>query len=388
MARRKKQELVSRRDPKVQRKIEKSLKTFKSSTKFHSGEAEMEEKPADEQPDEDDYGYTSNVSDQFHKKLMEKYQKLPDDKKFSSGTGRHKAMSKEEIQSTKERMKSALAMKDDEHHFRQPQQPRKSKQKSERDGVKMSLPSVPAEKKNFQKPKPKLKAAPIVDFQQLLKLAEQKQHEEIVIEVPTKKEPERLLTMKEKKELEEVEAARRARLKPRIAAIPKLADPSKNDRNNNEGAAKRPPAPNGRPAARPEPSTQQRIPEKLKKPSPAGAKPSPGGSKLRDALQKLNGTSAKPSTSTNHKVPTTIKPTIRPATVPAKSLSNGPKPSPPASRNVEKIRPSTSREFPPKDLLRSREFPPKDLMKSREFPPRDLKRTKLSQQQQMSRKRE
>lgn len=431
-ARLKKQELVSRRDPKVQRKIDKTLKVIKSSKKYYTGDSTLDENTAytlaNEQPDEDDYGYTSQVSDQFHKKLMEKYQKLPEDKKFSSGSGRHKAMSKDEIQSTKDRVKNALASKDEEPRFKQGAQHRTSKIKSEKEpkigAGSTSTSSVPPEKKNFTKPKPKLKAAPIVDFQQLLKLAEQKQHEEIVIEVPTKKEPERLLTSKEKRELEEIEAARRAKMKPtripKMGAIPRVGESSaKQDRNNNEGTARKlqPSSAKSNPLPY---KPEQRMPEKLKKPMPSNTRvtssgsgsSSPSSSKLRDALQKQNGNSSKPSSSSssNLKVPTTSKAVYIPtpkSKLPVKNTDNDYKPSSSSSsvnKNIEKYRPSTSsskepeksrdfppkdlfrsREFPPKDLMRSREFPPKDLIRSREFPPRDLKRPNP---QQMSRKRE
>lgn len=421
-ARLKKQDLVSRRDPKVQRKIDKTLKVIKSSKKYYTGDSTLDENTAytlaNEQPDEDDYGYTSQVSDQFHKKLMEKYQKLPEDKKFSSGSGRHKAMSKDEIQSTKDRVKNALASKDEEPRFKQGAQHRTSKIKSEKEpkigAGSTSTSSVPPEKKNFIKPKPKLKAAPIVDFQQLLKLAEQKQHEEIVIEVPIKKEPERLLTSKEKRELEEIEAARRAKMKTtrisKLGAIPKAGESSaKQDRNNNEGTARKlqPSSAKSNPLPY---KPEQRIPEKPKKPMPSGSS-SPSSSKLRDALQKQNGNSSKPSSSSsNFKVPTTSKAVYIPtpkSKLPVKNTENDYKPSSSSSssvnKNIEKYRPSTSskepeksrdfppkdllrsREFPPKDLMRSREFPPKDLIRSREFPPRDMKRTNP---QQMSRKRE
>lgn len=402
----------------MQRKIDKTLKVIKSSKKFYTGDSTLDENTAytlqNEQPDDDDYGFASHTSDLFHKKLMEKYQKLPEDKKFSSGSGRHKAMSKDEIQSTKDRVKNALAAKDDDHHFKQGSQHRTSKIRSEKDLKPSSSSSsvVPSEKKIVNKPKPKLKAAPIVDFQQLLKLAAQKQHEEITIEVPTKKEPERLLTSKEKRELEEIEAARRAKMKPnripKLNAIPKVGEPAKHDRNNNEGSARRPPPPSTAKApAKPAPSPykpEQRMPEKLKKPmKPSGSGScSPSSSKLRDALQKQNGNSLKPSSSlANHKVPTSSKAVYIPtpkSKLPAKPIDNGYKPTSSSSsvnKNVEKYRPSTSskepekpREFPPKDLMRSREFPPKDLMRSREFPPKDLMRSREFPPKDLMRSRE
>lgn len=412
IARRKKQELVARRDPKEQRKIEKSLKVIKSSQKFFSGES-IEDNTADLQPDEDDYGYTSTISDQFHKKLMEKYHSMPEQKKFSSSSAKHKAMSKEEMQRTKDRVKNSFTTpEEDQQQIRQPQH-RTSRIKVEKDSKLRAGTLI--EKKPFDKPKPKLKAAPIVDFQQLMKLAEQKQHEEITIEVKEKKEPERLLTQKEKREQEELEAARKAKMKPnripKLGAIPRVGDSSKQDKNNNDNSVKKsatsqfakPLAPSARP--------------QLNNKRPAAPASTNNNSKLRDALQQRpNGDSSKP---TNHKVPNSSKLSGTPSsssskyreTPPMKSAINNRPSSSSANSKQEKPRTpaaSTSkvsdkprdfppkdllrtREFPPKDLMRSREFPPKDLMRSREFPPRDVMRRKENSkqlsQQQISRKR-
>jgi protein SPT2 len=361
------------------------------------------------QPDEDDYGYTSNISDEFHKKLMAKYKTLPEEKKFSSGSGKHKAMTKEEIQRAKDRVKNALTINDDDQHFRQGPQQRTSKIRSEKSENSKALPAV---EKKQDKPKPKIRPAPIVDFQQLLKLAEQKQHEDITIEMPSKKEPERLLTSKEKRELEELEAMKRARMKPnripKLGAIPKLGESSKHDKNNNESSGKKPTAAVVKPSQtqRPEPKAPEArstgASEKFKKPPPAPS----SSTKLRDALQKNGNAAPRPSTSSNHKVPSstsTSKAGSSNGRLPVKPTANG-KPSSSSAAASSKPRPSTSkapekprdfppkdlmrsREFPPKDLQRSREFPPKDLMRSREFPPRDLKRPKQPPLQ-VSKKRE
>jgi protein SPT2 len=363
-----------------------------------------------EQGDEDDYGYTSTTSDQFHKKLMEKYQKLPEDKKFSSSSGKHKALSKDEIQKAKDRMKDALSTTDDHQHFKQSSQHRTSRLKGEKEsfGAGPSKQSQP-EKPNGLKPKPIFKPAPIVDFQQLLKLAEQKQHEDIIIAVPTKKEPERLLTSKEKKELEEMEAARKAKMKPnripKLGAIPKVGESSKQDKNNNESLTRKPTQPAATGARAPA-TTKLSLNSSGSRPEPKKPVPTSSNSKLRDALQKQqNGASQKSSSSSSSfKVPNTPKngavSSGSTTKVPSKSISNGCKPSTSSAAAPSKVRPNEkprdfppkdlmrSREFPPKDLMRSREFPPKDLMRSREFPPRDLKQRPKQSQQQISRKRE
>lgn len=389
--RQKRLELIARRDPKEQRKIDKSLKVIKSSKKFFSGDSNLDENTAvtleNEQPDEDDYGYTSTVSDQFHKKLMEKYQKMPEDKKFTT-SGKHKAMSKDEIQRTKDRVKNAFASKEEDQSFKQGAQQRTSKAKSDnKSGAGTSVKSLlPLDKRNGDKPKPKLKPAPIVDFQELMKLAAQKQHEEIIIDVPVKKEPERLLTSKEKRELEEIEAARRARQKPN--RIPKLGsakvgETSKQDKNNNssDSTIKKPASSLSKP---PPPRPQSSSADSQRKPQSSIPNSS---SKLRDALQKSNELS-RPSSSKMpppSQKPQSKFPPTKSKDVPSKAANlSSQKPS--TSNGVarqEKARPTTSssskpavRDFPPKDLLRTREFPPKDLMRSREFPPKDLMRSR------------
>lgn len=397
-------EKVARRSGKEQRKIDKSLKVIKSSKKFYSGDAALDENTAItlqsalEQPDEDDYGYTSTTSDIMHKKLMEKYHTMPEEKKFSSGLGSHKAMSKEEMQRTKDRVKSSFNTLEDANKQVPQQRSTQSKHKHDirdiRNGAGSSssaLSGVSLDKRVVNKPRPKLKAAPIVDFQQLLKLAEQKQHEDITIEMPVKKEPERLLTLKEKRELEELEAARRAKMKLKLNAIPRIGASSKSDKNNNESPSKVLPA-NGNASSKT--SISRQAPEKFKKPvQPTISKAGSSQSKLRDALQK-------PSSSTSNSKAT---PPSKISQTSAKSKEVFHKSNPTSTKGQaspygsgkpsSSSEPVRSRDFPPKDLLRTREFPPKDLIRSRQlqskepsrpFPPKDLK---VSKQQKESRKR-
>jgi hypothetical protein len=53
--------MLAKRDPKIQRKIDKTLKVLKSSKKFYTGDKTLDENTAitlqNDQPDEDDYGY-------------------------------------------------------------------------------------------------------------------------------------------------------------------------------------------------------------------------------------------------------------------------------------------------------------------------------------------
>lgn len=374
------------------------MKVIKSSKKYYTGDKTLDENTAvtleNEHPDEDDYGFASSTSDIYYKKLMEKYQQLPVEDKlsriFKSKKGKAATPSTTAAANNQEGGNN--------HHFRNGHRDRVSKLKGESNtSTKTTKTQQPSEKKpadvEYKKPKPKLKAAPPVDFQELLKLAEKKQHEEILIAVPTKKkEPERLLTSKEKRDLVELEAAKKAKLKPtassslmaapkipKLGAIPKLNDSSKQDKNNNEGAAR-----------------NKSLADRSKLKSSINQQPS--NSKLRDALCMKPD---KPTSQAPSKL-STIPNNIKSREIPSKlSSSNGVKnlpirnDKPTSSKEVIK-----TREFPPRDVQRAREFPPKDLMRTtREFPPRDIKRPRdrelamrdmkrsKQQQQQMLKKR-
>lgn len=73
--------------------------------------------------------------------------------------------------------------------------------------------SKPQERSEL-KPKPKRPPPPPMDFNQLLKIAEKKQFEPVVVEtkkVEVTTEPERLMTKKQKREYEEHKAFKEAR---------------------------------------------------------------------------------------------------------------------------------------------------------------------------------
>lgn len=373
---------LSKRDNKEKNKINKMLKTTKSAVKFQTGEGESGNNP--EQPDEDDYGFVSHESDNLYKKLMDKYQKIPEEKKFvSGGCSKYRVISKEEMQSTKDRVKQALTRdKEDEAN---PQRQRQSRVKSDNNDVReriKDLAHVGIERKERDKPRPKMivKQAPIVDFQALLKLAEQKQHEPIKMEVQSKKkDPERLMTSKEKREQEELDAfmkAKDARAKGRIpklnSAIPRLSD-SKQDRNNNDGSSKQIPRANG--------SDKFRKPlnssDKLAKPSTSTS------SKLQAALQKPQS-SVRPSQSAQKAI---LGHNNKSQPTSSKTSANNSKSKDVPSRNTIAQRPGAgtsskdmknikARPFPPKDVQKTREFPPRDIQRTREFPPRDVQRTR------------
>lgn len=389
---------MASRDEKQQRKIEKTLKTLKSSRKFHSGEVLEESTSENQQPDEDDYGYASTYSEQIHKKLMQQYSSMPEDKKFSSSLGKSRITTKDDVQ----KLKNSLCSKEEEQNFRTGSTQRKSHStssgKPSTSGGNLYQPEKPVDK-----PKPKHRPAPIVDFQALMKLAEQKQHEEIEIEVPSaKKKEERLLTSKEKREQEEAEAYRRGRIERMKLA--KKGAAAGGDKNNNNSADKRPPAKldddarkqkmkvppvtattsNGRatdkaplkPAtSKLQDSRSQAAPSSssaaMKSTNSTKLKPSVSSSTMKSReLGKPLNSSNKPSTSAM-RAPT--KPTTNNSKVPERTREFPPKDLQPKARDFPPKDLMRAREFPPKDLMRAREFPPKDLMRSREFPPRDMK---------------
>lgn len=381
---------LSKRDNKEKNKINKMLKTTKSAVKFQTGEGEVGNNP--EQPDEDDYGFVSHESENLYKKLMDKYQKIPEEKKFvSGGCSKYRVISKEEMQSTKDRVKQALT-RDKEDEANPQTRQRQSRVKSDNNDVReriKDLAHVGIERKEKDKPRPKVivRQAPIVDFQALLKLAEQKQHEPIKMEIQSKKkDPDRLMTSKEKREQEELDAfmkAKDARAKGRIpklnSAIPRLSD-SKQDRNNNDGSSRangsdkfRKPLNSSDKLAKPSTSTSSKLQAALQKPQ-SSVRPSQSAQKaILGHNNKSQPTSSKTvaNSSKSKEVPSRNTVAQRPgAGTSSKDMKNiKARPFPP--KDVQK-----TREFPPRDIQRTREFPPRDVQRTREFPPRDVQRTR------------
>ncbi|KAI5645136.1 SPT2 chromatin protein domain-containing protein [Phthorimaea operculella] len=224
-AQRKREELTSMRDPKALRKIQKTLKVIKSANKSVIQDAVDHDNTAvtlagADQPDQDDYGYESQEAAAFYQKMMQKYSKIPDEPKFPDS----KKVVKRDINGTIERVKHALQHEDDPV-------PHKRKRRSDaggdrdRDGSPPSKYEPEKEKKKDEKPeKPKIRKPmpPPMDFNQLLKLAEQKKSEPIVVgdkkpKVESSSEPERLMTKRQRREYEE-EMARRQRRLERLEA--------------------------------------------------------------------------------------------------------------------------------------------------------------------------
>ncbi|XP_013185693.2 protein SPT2 homolog [Amyelois transitella] len=218
-AQRKREELLAMRDPKALRKIQKTLKVIKSANKSVLEDAIDRDHTAitlqgPEQPDQDDYGYESQESAALYQKMMQKYSKIPDEPKFPVAN----TTVKKDLNGTRERVKQALQHEDDPV-------PHKRRRKTENGEKDPSPPPKEGERRKEDqskpdKPKVRKPMPPPMDFNQLLKLAEQKKSEPI--EVAAKKmiaeqEAERLMTKKQKREYEE-EMARRQRRLERLEA--------------------------------------------------------------------------------------------------------------------------------------------------------------------------
>ncbi|GBP07082.1 Protein SPT2 homolog [Eumeta japonica] len=216
-AKRKKEELQAMRDPKMLRKIQKTLKVIKSANKSVLADAVDRDNTAvtlqgPDQPDQDDYGYESQEAAALYQKMMEKYSKLPDEPKFPMSN----KSAKRDLAGTRERVKFALQHEDEPV-------PHKRKRKTADQTDREASPVSPLEadkevEEKCVKPKIKKIAPPPMDFNQLLKLAEQKKSEplEVAIKKPVvETETERPMTKKQKREYEE-EMARRMRRQQRL----------------------------------------------------------------------------------------------------------------------------------------------------------------------------
>ncbi|XP_017892003.1 protein SPT2 homolog [Ceratina calcarata] len=199
----KRENLLALRDHKAQSRINKHLKVCKAANKSVLADAVDNENTAvtmagPSQPDEDDYGYVSQEASAFYNQLMSKYNSMPLQKDIFAES---KNRTVKDIASTKDRVKQALKqqqMEDMLGHRRK----RKGKEFETQDNPEPKEEPVkekPKEELKEKKKKPSM--PPPINFADLLKIAEKKQHEPIVIEVkPKVEEPERLLTKKQMKE--------------------------------------------------------------------------------------------------------------------------------------------------------------------------------------------
>ncbi|XP_076664685.1 protein SPT2 homolog isoform X2 [Andrena cerasifolii] len=201
----KRENLLALRDHKAQSRINKHLKVCKAANKSVLVDAIDNDNTAltmagPSQPDEDDYGYVSQEASAFYNQLMNKYNNAPPQKPLFSET-RKKTI--KDIASTKDRVKQALKQQEVEEALGHRRKRKHSAKEVEPETEEKVVKSVDNDKKEKEeKHKPKKKAVPPpIDFSELLKIAEKKQYEPIVIDIkPKTEEPERLMTKKQIKE--------------------------------------------------------------------------------------------------------------------------------------------------------------------------------------------
>lgn len=212
-AKRKRDELMAMRDSKAMNKIRKTLKVIKSANKSVLSDAIDTENTAftlegPHQPDQDDYGYESQEAAAIYQRMMEKYSKIPEESKFPKN---NKTATRKDIKGTRERVKNALQQVDEPV----PHKRRRVKDCDEDKDISPPPSRPEAEKKKEDKPKLRKPMPPPMDFNQLLKLAEQKKMEPVEPLAVAKKviaesEPARPMTKRQRKEYEE-ELARKMR---------------------------------------------------------------------------------------------------------------------------------------------------------------------------------
>ncbi|KAF7415116.1 hypothetical protein HZH68_003605 [Vespula germanica] len=205
----KRDNLLALRDHKAQSRINKHLKVCKAANKSVIADAIDNENTAvtiagPSQPDEDDYGYVSQEASAFYNQLMNKYSNLPPEKPLFSNTGKKTI---KDIALTKDRVKQALKQQEIEDtlgHRRKRKSSSANKKESECEDQNEKVPEkkIKEQEKDVKvKAKKKPPPPPPMDFGELLKLAEKKQHEPVVIDTkPKVEEPERLMTKKQMKE--------------------------------------------------------------------------------------------------------------------------------------------------------------------------------------------
>ncbi|KYN22808.1 PREDICTED: protein SPT2 homolog [Trachymyrmex cornetzi] len=248
---RKKENLLALRDQKTQNRINKHLKVCKAANKSVIEDAIDSENTAitiagPSQPDEDDYGYESQAASALYNQLMNKYNSLPPEKPLFSASER----TVKDIASTKDRVKQALKQQELEESSGH-----RKKRKSNISNIKETEIEEKVEKNNKEinnkvkevkenkdeklkvkedkdeKPKVKKKLSlPPIGFAELLKLAEVKQHEPVVLEVKPKVENERPMTKRQKIEHIQEKERKEQREKKDLEANKKTSTSSKLDK--------------------------------------------------------------------------------------------------------------------------------------------------------------
>ncbi|XP_030242901.1 protein SPT2 homolog [Drosophila navojoa] len=410
--------LLAMRDEKSKNKIRKMLKVTKSANKSVLEDAKDCDNSAlngADQPEGDDYGYVSTEANAFYQKYIEKVKDVQEDKGFAPS----RPQSVRDLSGTKERVKAAITREREEAKSNTRQRNSNATPRRERDSSvvrpnntgdkKLYDPEAErredeSKKREEEQKKAKVKRPPQpppMDFQTLLRLAEQKQHEPVNIAIPEKKEPERLLSAREKRELEERQKYKEQRAQRDRQR--ELEAKAKEQRKEN-GVANQPgrmalngripklnkPPTAGAGGAAAAPAAESKVKQSsdiLKKPGPssssANAKPTNGTNNNNAAKRTAASGAAASASLTIAKGNATVQ-SRNPYAAANKSGVTREFPPRDLSRSREVARRdlSKTREFPPRNLSKTREFPPRDVSKTREFPPRDVSKTRESRRDQ------
>lgn len=168
--------------------------------------------------DADDYGYVSHESNALYSKIMQKYGNETDDK-FKFSKSKSNPANQGSIRDKLERTKSELRNPATTSKATAPRTVENKPTKAENEKIETN--------KSVVKPKPKIRKPPPLGFNELLKIAEKKQFEPIVVEVPLEpKSTERLMSKKEKLEHDERLAYIKRRKKERQISDSKTATKS------------------------------------------------------------------------------------------------------------------------------------------------------------------
>nr|NP_651537.3 uncharacterized protein Dmel_CG5815, isoform C [Drosophila melanogaster]AAF56668.2 uncharacterized protein Dmel_CG5815, isoform C [Drosophila melanogaster] len=409
LERQKLNDLLAKRDEKSKNKIRKMLKVTKSANKSVLEDAKDYEGAIDGheagEGQGDDYGYVSTEANAFYDKYIEKVRDVQEDKGFTPS----RPQSLKDLSGTKERVKAAITREREEAkgNTRQksststlPSSATKSKESSVARSYSTSktLYDPNAEKLEEERKKrqeeeqrrAKIKRPaqpPPMDFQALLRLAEKKQHEPVVFEVEKKKEPERLLSAREKRELEERQRQQEQRAQRLKMRESEGKETPKSIPNRMEPNGRIPKLNQAKPANAPSDS--------FKKPTaPQPTKSSASSTSLSSS--NSHSSASRSSVSSSRPATKSAQLTARPG---ATASAVG-KPSSSSSRDVPSKNPyaatslkGTVREFPPRDqssistldrrkipaAAKTRQTPSSDVQRSqggRQFPPADVKRRK------------
>lgn len=409
---------MAKRSDKDKNKIRKMLKVTKSANRSVLEDAISKTDTAvtlegPEQPDEDDYGYTSHEASALYKKMMDKYKSMPEDKQFANSSRQSKCNG--DLRSTKDRVREAILREKEEEKLGRKQRPTTSTidivsssqlPSEHRHRSRKNLYDPKAEDEQNRKRKEeedqrrkmkmrmKKPPPPAVDYQKLLKIAEEKQHQPIEIEVvPKQKEPERLLTSKEKREIEMRKAQLEERERNKKLGIQNRSSTSTGhieEQKTGLTSNGRIPKLNGSNASMAKPKLPNQLPlDNRKTIVPASkdqwkSKSNVPSSSNNNNKSNINNNNFKAPTASSKQIHSHNMNDRKSIDLKAKngqshnaSLKMPSKSHPTINRTIES-KTIRAKELPAKELQKPKAFPPNDLVKRREFSPRDLQRREMS----------